>query len=435
MLFYIAAKYLLFSIFLLAFFMTEINSSIKPLAERLRPQKFDEVFGQNKIWKKGALLRTLVEKDNFHSLIFWGPPGTGKTTVASLIGRHSGRNLNYLSAVHAGVKDIRLVLKDSETEISYGRASSILFLDEIHRLSKNQQDVLLPALEGGTIKFIGATTENPSFEVNNAINSRSMVFRFESITSDEMQLLLARALQLIKGDSFKADEDVLQLLASNSNGDARRALNLLDAILNVAEKNDSLCFKDFEKLQSSLPLIYDKKGDNHYDTISAMIKSIRASKADAAVYYLARMLQAGEDPMFIARRLIISASEDIGNANPHALNFAVSGANAVHQIGMPEARIILSQICTFLASSPKSNRSYVAINKALDVVSQKGNLEIPYFLRNAPTKMMKDFGYSKGYIYAHDDPKGAKDMNYLPEEIKDLRFYKPSENGYESNFH
>ena len=413
-------------------------SNSMPLPERARPQAFDQVKGQDKIWADGSPLRSIVLKDAFYSLIFWGPPGSGKTSIARLIGKNSQRELKSLSAVHAGVKDLRHTIDLSKAAIERGEKSHLLFLDEIHRLSKNQQDVLLPALEEGLIKFIGATTENPSFEVNAAINSRSLIFKFEKIDKPALIDILSQACEheSIKAQyKQKLSSPVIASIAGACDGDARRALNLLEAIFAGSPNQEGLCIglEDLASFEHCLPINYDKDGEQHYDTISAMIKSIRGSHPDAAIYYLAKMLDAGEDPNFLARRLIISASEDIGNANPHALNFAVSAAQAVHMVGMPEARIILGQICCLLASSPKSNRSYLAINAALTAVKECPGTSIPMHLRNAPSKLMKEWGYGKSYSYAHDDLEGARKMTYLPEELKGKRFYEPSNEGFEVN--
>lgn len=406
----------------------------RPLAERMRPANYDEVMGQERIWAPGSSLRTLVEQDRFHALLFWGPPGSGKTSLAQVIGSASGRPVVAMSAVVHGVKDIRAEIQNSAGRIALGDKAILMFMDEIHRLSKSQQDVLLPALEKGTIRFIGATTENPSFEVNNAILSRTLVFRFERLSDEALINILRRALTSPKSGlrPRPVTEPLLLAIAKAADGDARRSLNLLDAALAVAPPGEGpLTVELLASVAPELNLQYDRQGDQHYDTISAFIKSIRASQPDAAVYYMARMLAAGEDPMFIARRLVIAASEDIGNANPTALLLATSGLQAVHQVGMPEARIILAQIVTYLAASPKSNRAYLAVNKAQEDIEKSGSLPIPMHLRNAPTRLMKEMGYGDGYIYAHDDRQGAMRAKYLPDELGERTYYDPSDVGVE----
>lgn len=400
----------------------------------MRPARFDDVLGQDHIWGAGAPLRRLAEQDRLGSWIFWGPPGCGKTTLASVIGKASNRKLVVLSAVSAGVKDLREAIEASQDEIDAGCKAHLLFLDEIHRLSKNQQDVLLPALESGAIKFIGATTENPSFEVNAAVNSRSIIFRFHKVSEDALSEVLRRALASAHKTGLRADIDpeVVEAIARSSAGDARRALNILETLAAAAPVDASpVDMAALRSMGDTFALLYDKKGDQHYDTISAFIKCIRASQPDAALHYLARMIDAGEDALFIARRLVIAASEDVGNATPMGLVMAQSGFDAVHQVGMPEARIILAQVTTFLASSQKSNRSYAGINKALEDVREFGALEIPMTLRNAPTSLMKSMGYGKGYAYAHDDAAGAAAMEYLPDALRGRRYYVPGNNGHE----
>lgn len=406
-----------------------------PLAERMRPKAYEDLLGQEAIWKPGSALWTLVEEDRYSALLFWGPPGSGKTSLANVIGKASRRPVVALSAVQHGVKDIRAEIEGSAARLAVQQTAVLMFMDEIHRLSKSQQDVLLPALEQGTIKFIGATTENPSFEVNRAILSRALTFKFERLAEEALVRVQQRALANPEAQLARADVDpeVMAAIARAADGDARRALNLLDAVVTIAPKDLSpITIASVRGLSQSLNLAYDKQGDQHYDTISAFIKSIRASQPDAAVYYLARMLDAGEDPMFVARRIVIAASEDIGNANPTALLIATSAMQAVHLVGMPEARIILAQAVTYLAASPKSNRSYTAINAAMAEVKASGSLDVPLFLRNAPTALMKEFGYGKGYVYAHDDQAGAQGLAYLPEALKGKRFYEPSDIGVEA---
>lgn len=407
---------------------------LPPLPERLRPQEFDDVMGQEKIWSPTSALRRLVEQDRFQSLIFWGPPGTGKTSLAQVIAAKSQRALSMLSAVSANVKDIRDALAASEEGRLLGGRSQLLFMDEIHRLTKNQQDVLLPGLEKGTVKFIGASTENPSFNVNKAVLSRCLVFRFESLSEESLVALLQRSLKNPKSQlrELLVDPEVLVAIARSSAGDVRSALNLLDAVIasSVVLGSASLSLDSIDADLLGKRVRYDATGDDHYDTISAFIKSVRGSHPDAALHYLARMLDAGEDPEFIARRLIISASEDIGNANPMGLLVAVAAAQAVAMLGMPEGRITLAQATTYLAGSPKSNRAYQGINAAAaDLSAAIG--EIPLGLRNPVSALVKNLGYGKRYISPHDDLTGARAMNYLPASLKGRRYYQPLDIGAE----
>lgn len=406
-----------------------------PLAARYRPAAAEQLVGQRAIWNPASPLWKLVHSDRFHSLLFWGPPGTGKTSMARLIAQIVGRTVTELSAVEAGVKDIREVIQRSRSKLEAGSKAEILFLDEIHRLNKGQQDSLLPAVEAGIIKLIGATTENPSFSVNNALLSRSLTIPFKKLGVADLATLLK---SIASDQGRRIAPDLADALARAADGDARAALNLLEAVLAVAPQNavegEDAEILDLEAVRPLLGMIaphFDKAGDFHYDIISAFIKSIRASDPDAALYYLARMLHGGEDPVFIGRRLVIAASEDIGNAHPTALVVARAACEAVREIGMPEARILLAQATTYLASSPKSNRSYLAIGEALALVEETGDLPVPLHLRNAPTRFMKEQGYGSGYVYAHDDPARAAATSNLPETLRGTVFYRPSEHGSE----
>lgn len=402
-------------------------SADAPLAQRQRPTQLADIIGQEHFLNPS--FERMIASDKWTGLIFWGPPGTGKTTLATAIAKSTLRPFHTLSAVTSGVKDLREVLEQSKRDYAGGRKAHILFVDEVHRLNKGQQDVLLPFLEEGSIRFIGATTENPSFEINNAIASRSVIFHFERLSEEELIRVLKRAV-----GTDQVDEEVLVHIAAAADGDARRALTLFEHLKIAKGEDGPIVLEDFDSLKHGRSLYYDKKSEAHYDAISAFIKSVRGSDPDAAVYYLARMLEGGEDPVFVARRLIILASEDIGNANPMGLVVATQALQAVHAIGMPEARIVLSQATTYLACSEKSNRSYVAINTAMDEVRKSGNLEIPMNIRNAPTKAMKQWGYGKGYQYPHDFDGGWRPAQYLPDRLKNRRFYHPTDRGAEHRF-
>ena len=396
-----------------------------PLAFAMRPKSLDSIVGQTHFLN--ANFKRILDSDRWSGFIFWGPPGTGKTTLASVIAQVTKRPFQALSAVTSGVKDIKEVMEQSKLEWRTGRLAHILFIDEVHRLNKAQQDVLLPYLEEGSVRFIGATTENPSFEINNAIASRCVIFHFNPLSEKELLAVISKALP----KTPEIDPAVLERISKVSLGDARRALTLLDHLVLSAPKDKLITLEDFELVTHAQSLYYDKKSDAHYDTISAFIKSVRGSDPDAAVYYLARMIEGGEDPVFIARRLMILASEDIGNASPMGLVLATSAFQAVHAIGMPEARIILAQATTYLASAEKSNRSYQAIETALATVRETGMLDIPMAIRNAPTTMMKEWGYGKDYKYAHKYDDGWTPMQFLPDAIKNRRFYQPTQNGVE----
>lgn len=404
-----------------------------PLADKMRPRTLDDFFGQEDISKKHSFLYKMVTTKSLQSIILWGPPGTGKTSLAHIIGNETRKKILFLSAVSDGVKEIRKAIESSQNDALSSKDSNIVFMDEVHRLNKGQQDVLLPAIEFGKICFIGATTENPSFELNKALLSRCLVISLKLHTMESLLNILKNCQKKYFSD-IEIENDVLQNISRSSFGDARRALNLLEAITTGRKTGDKITLKDMTSLELSETIPYDKDADEHYDTVSALIKSIRASHPDAALYYLARLLEGGEDLNFICRRLVISASEDIGNANPHCLNFAQSATWNAQFCGMPEARIILGQLVSLLASSPKSNSAYNGINRAIAEVKQSKNLPIPKPLRNAPTSMMKSMDYGKGYVYPHEDPeKLYKNMKYFPEGVTNNRFYEAKNIGYEKN--
>lgn len=401
-----------------------LTNSLPPLAERMRPSRLEDLIGQEHLVGESGIIRKAIETGNVPSMILWGPPGVGKTTIANIIANEVKRPFHMLSAVSAGVKDVREIIDQARRS-----SRAILFIDEIHRFNKSQQDALLGAVEKGTITLIGATTENPSFEVNSALLSRSQVYTLKSLTEKDLLNLVNQAL---KKDTELRKRDIKvkehQALFNISGGDARKLLNLLDliseSVTDAVEITDDLVMNVAQKHIA----IYDKSGEQHYDIISAFIKSVRGSDPNAAVYYLGRMIEGGEDVKFIARRMVILASEDIGNANPTALVMATTTFQAVSMIGYPEARIILSQCAVYLASSPKSNASYMAIESALHTIRETGDLPVPLAIRNAPTKLMKDLDYGKGYQYAHDYKNNFVQMEFLPDKIKDTKFYEPGKN-------
>ena len=408
-------------------------ATIPPLAERMRPEFLDDYVGQNHLVGKDAILRLAIENGNLPSLILWGPPGVGKTTLAFIISRQLKRPFFSLSAINSGVKDIREVIEKAIRLKDENENLPILFIDEIHRFSKSQQDSLLGAVERGLVTLIGATTENPSFEVISALLSRSQVYILQNLSEDDLLQLLNKAL---KKDSYLKEKNVTikehEALLRLSGGDARKLLNVLELVINAVNKHEVIITNELvlKYVQQNMA-IYDKAGEQHYDIISAFIKSIRGSDPNAAVYWLARMIAGGEDPLFIARRLLILASEDIGNANPNALLLANNCFQAVNVIGFPESRIILSQTVTYLASSAKSNASYEAISKAQELVARTGDQSVPLHLRNAPTKLMKNIGYGKEYEYSHSHENNFSAQEYMPEKLSGTLLYDPGKNALE----
>lgn len=408
---------------------------LPPLAERMRPFSLDQYVGQRHLVGKGCILRNMIESGNLSSFILWGPPGVGKTTLARIIANSLSRDFYTLSAISSGVKDVRDVIDKAKSSSVFSNGTSpVLFIDEIHRFNKGQQDALLGAVENGTIVLIGATTENPSFEVITPLLSRCQVFVLKSLEVADLQQILERAVKtdvLLKEKNIKVKET--DALFRYSGGDGRKLLNILEIVIDSQSGNKQIVV-DNKAVTASIQensAIYDKDGEMHYDIISAFIKSIRGSDPNAAIYYLARMLDGGEDPLFIARRLCLSASEDVGLANPNALLLANACFQVVHEIGMPEARIPLAETTVYLASSPKSNTAYMALEKALGLVRQDHSGSVPLYLRNAPTKLMSELGYADGYKYAHDYPGHFVDLEFMPKGLEGTVFYEPAQNQHE----
>ena len=410
------------------------NQMNEPLAARLRPQSLDEIIGQQHLIGEGKVLRRMVESDRIPSMIFWGPPGVGKTTLASVIAKTTRANFINFSAVTSGIKEIKEVMKRAEEDTKMGERT-IVFVDEIHRFNKAQQDAFLPFVEKGAIILIGATTENPSFEVNGALLSRCKVFVLKQLSAEDIVVLLKWAIEdprSFEGKKIEIDEEDLFFIANFSNGDARMALSTLEmAVLNGWESQDKIAVDKgiIEEITSKKSLLYDKKGEEHYNIISALHKSMRNSDPDAAVYWLARMLEAGEDPLYVARRVIRFASEDVGIADPRALQLAVSAYDACHYIGMPECTDALAEAVIYMSVAPKSNAVDVAYAMARQDALQMLDEPVPLVIRNAPTKLMKDLGYGDGYQYAHDTEDKLTNMQCLPDSLKDKEYYRPTKQG------
>ena len=408
------------------------DTNIPPLAERVRPKSLKEFIGQSHILGENKILNSLIENMKLFSMILWGPPGSGKTTLARLLTIKSNYELHQISAVSSGVKDLREIIDKSLLNRSLGK-ETVLFIDEIHRFNKSQQDALLHAVENGTIILIGATTENPSFEVISPLLSRSKVLTLNPLSFENLNEILAHAFEqdiILSKGNYKITETVKNKLIQNSSGDARKMLNTIDIAVNIVGQSGTITTGVLDEAFQNKSILYDKAGDYHYDTVSALIKSMRGSDPDAAIYWLSVMIEGGEKPEFIARRMVIFASEDIGNADPKALSMAVSGFHAVSLIGYPEASIILAQLTTYLSSSPKSNASYMALNNSIEIIKEQGTPSVPLHLRNAPTDLMKNMEYGEDYKYPHSYEKSFVNENYFPKD-QSFIFYKPTDNGYE----
>ncbi len=414
--------------------MKKIETETAPLAERMRPRSIEEFRGQEHILGQGKLLRRLIESDQVSSLILWGPPGSGKTTLARIIANATRSHFIFFSAILSGVKDLRQIVKEAEEQQAADGRRTILFVDEIHRFNKAQQDAFLPYVEKGLLTLIGATTENPSFEVIAPLLSRGKVLVLKPLRKEDIEQILENALsddtRGLGGLGLSMSKEAISFIAEQSEGDARIALNTLETAARIAA-DGTIGLDTVREAVQKKPLLYDKGGEEHYNVISAFIISLRGSDPDGALYWMARMIEAGEDPLFILRRMVILASEDIGNADPRALQVAIAALQGFQLVGMPEGRIIMAQAATYLATAPKSNASYLGIDEALAEVRKSGAQPVPLHIRNAPTKLMKELGYHKGYRYDHDYEGGCSSQEFLPERLQGKRYYRPAGRGYE----
>jgi len=414
----------------LSLFDKKIKPTNIPLAEKIRPQSLDEMFGQDKLLKENSLLRKMIETDNYNSFILWGPPGSGKTTIARIIERKTKNNFVSFSAVLSSIKDVKTVMKQAEYLLKTQNKSTIIFIDEIHRFSKSQQDAFLPYVESGAVILVGATTENPSFEVISPLLSRCHVFVLEKLDEKNIVQILKRAVEKTSTQNI-FDENSLLFLAEQSGGDGRKALNYLESVLKNIKQNQKADIKLISEILSQKTMFYDKNREEHYNVISALHKSLRGSDPQAALYWLARMLEAGEDPLYVVRRLIRFASEDVGLADPNALVQAIVVKDAVHFLGMPEANTALAQLVVYLATAPKSNSLYSAYKRAKEDAEQTSHLGVPLHIRNAPTKLMKDLNYGKNYKYSHEFENAYFYQKYFPDKMDEKNYYIPSKFGFE----